>query len=144
MTGCARDATSPAKPLVLGSAVSLPPVRELTTMRSDMDTAVAASGAPPPEAPPGVSTRPGLSTPPSPHQADTPTMNQRPTSPFALHSGTEHSGRPLYNVVLDLPAAAQARYCRFSCTAPTFRLLQSCSESSWLCLTALVGTTLLA
>lgn len=107
MTHCDRDATSPAKPLMLSSAVSLPPVGELTTMRSDIDGAVAASGAPPVGGPPGVS---GLSTPPSPHQAETPTLNQRPTSPFALHSGTEHAGGPFLESLSTLPVAAQAKY----------------------------------
>ncbi len=87
---CCRDANSPAKPLMLSSAISLPPIGELTTMRSDIDSAVLASNG----AVPSSSAHPTgqLSKPPSPHQADTPTFSQRPTSPFAAQSGEEHKG----------------------------------------------------
>ncbi|DBA75398.1 TPA: hypothetical protein ACH3X1_010662 [Trebouxia sp. C0004] len=83
-----RDANSPAKPLMLSSAISLPPIGELTTMRSDIDSAVLASNG----AAPSSSAHPTgqLSMPPSPHQADTPTFSLRPTSPFAAQSGEEH------------------------------------------------------
>ncbi|DBB17099.1 TPA: hypothetical protein ACH3X3_014183 [Trebouxia sp. C0006] len=83
-----RDANSPAKPLMLSSAISLPPIGELTTMRSDIDSAVLASNG----AAPSSSAHPTgqLSMPPSPRQADTPTFSQRPTSPFAAQSGEEH------------------------------------------------------
>jgi len=87
---CCRDANSPAKPLMISSAISLPPIGELTTMRSDIDSAVLASNG----AVPSSSAHPTgqLSKPPSPHQADTPTFSQRPTSPFAAQSGEEHQG----------------------------------------------------
>lgn len=83
-----RDANSPAKPLMLSSAISLPPIGELTTMRSDIDSAVLASHG----AAASSSAHPTgqLSMPPSPHPADTPTFSQRPTSPFAAQSGEEH------------------------------------------------------
>ena len=87
---CCRDANSPAKPLMLSSAISLPPIGELTTMRSDIDSAVLASHG----AAASSSAHPTgqLSMPPSPHPADTPTFSQRPTSPFAAQSGEEHKG----------------------------------------------------
>ncbi len=75
---------------MLSSAVSLPPVGQLNTLRSDIDTALAESSGPSPSAlhrPTGH-----LSMPASPHQMDTPTLGQRPTSPFAMHSGQEHTG----------------------------------------------------
>lgn len=73
---------------MLSSAVSLPPVGELTTLRSDIDSAVADAGMPNLNA----STGPSGRVPPSPHQIETPTLSQRPTSPFALHAGAELSG----------------------------------------------------
>ena len=86
LTDCDRDAASPARPLMLSSAVSLPPVGELTTLRSDIDSAVAAYGGLSLGPPSGVPTRPGYSTPSSPHQTETPTLGHRPTSPFAIQS----------------------------------------------------------
>ena len=73
---------------MLSSAVSLPPVGELTTLRSDIDGAVADAGVPDLNA----MTAPSALVPPSPHEIETPTFSQRPTSPFALHAGAESSG----------------------------------------------------
>lgn len=78
---------------MLNSAVSLPPVGELTAQRSDIDSAVAAfSGGP---SPPMAHPTGQLNMPPSPRQTDTPTLAQRPTSPFALSSGAEDQGELL-------------------------------------------------
>lgn len=116
VTVCNRDVNSPARPLMLSSAVSLPPVGSLTTLRSDIDMAVA-SGAPSLGLA-GVATRASLSTPPSPHQAETPTLHQHPTSPFALHSGVDHSGGPSFQPTHTpvksswlRPAAISAAHC---------------------------------
>ena len=85
-----RDVNSPAKPLMLSAASSLPPVGELTTLRADIDSAVADAAAYSPSAvfrPTG-----NVSMPASPRLMSTPTFSQRPTSPFALQSSGDHKG----------------------------------------------------
>ena len=78
---------------MLNSAVSLPPVGELTAQRSDIDSAVAAlSGVP---SPPMAHPTGQLNMAPSPHQTDTPMVARRPTSPFALAPGSEDKGELL-------------------------------------------------